>query len=249
LSPLDRSSARVFGRVAELYERRRPSYPDELVAWVIDRLALGPGKTVVDVGAGTGKLTRLLLPSGAHVIAVEPLDEMRAQMPPEIEALAGTAESLPFADESVDVLTAAAAFHWFDPERAYPELHRVLRRDGLLAVVGNHRDSDDPLQAAVQSVVGGLVPTERDIMSWQDELVATSLFEPIDEFHTSNEQLMDAEGLAERVGTISYVARLDDAERELVLARVRAIGEAQTEEMFAFRYLSDAFVFRRRDAD
>jgi SAM-dependent methyltransferase len=174
---------------------------------------------------------------------------MRAHIPASIEARAGSAEALPFEDQSIDALTAAAAFHWFDPARAYPELHRVLRPAGLLAVVGNHRELDDPVQAAVQEVVGSLVPTLDDLASWKDDLAASGLFDPVDEFHAANEQLVDAFGLAERVATISYVARLPEDEREDVLERVRAIGEAQTEQVFAFRYRSDAYVFSRRDAD
>ncbi len=192
------------------------------------------------------------MPTGARVLAVEPLAEMRAQLHDAVagvEVLAGSAEELPLADASVDALTAAAAFHWFEPAHAYPELHRVLRPGGLLAVVGNHRDLDDPLQAAVQEIVGGLVPKLRELASWRTDLAASGLFEPVDAFHTEHEQLVDADGLAERIGTISYVARLDDEERPQVLERVRALGEAQAEQVFAFRYRSDAYVFRRRDAD
>jgi len=252
LREIDRTSARAFGRVAELYERRRPSYPPALVSWVAERLELRPGRTVADIGAGTGKLTRLLVPTGARVLAVEPLAEMREQLAAAVDGvdvLAGSAEDLPLEDASVDALTAAAAFHWFEPARAYPELHRVLRPVGLLAVVGNHRELDDPVQSAVQAVVGELVPTLDELASWQDDLAASGLFMPLDEFHTPNEQLVDAAGLAERVATISYVARLPADDRAAVLERVRAIGEAQPEQVFAFRYRSDAYVFRRRDAD
>ena len=191
----------------------------------------------------------MLVPTGAQVIAIEPLEEMRAHMPDSIDARAGSAEDLPFADSSVDALTAAAAFHWFDPVRAYPELHRVLRPGGRLAVLGNHRELDDPVQVAVQEVVGSLVPTLDELASWQDDLAASGLFVAVDELHTSNEQLVDAVGLAERVGTISYVARLPEDERDAILERIRAIGAAQPAQVFPFRYRSDAYVFSRRDAD
>jgi SAM-dependent methyltransferase len=241
---IDRTSSLAFGRVAELYERRRPECPPDLVAWVVDRLALGPGKLVVDVGAGTGKFTRALVPSGARLVAVEPLDEMRAQLPAGIEAVAGTAEALPVDDASADAVTAAAAFHWFDPERAYPELHRVLKPDGMLCVASNSRVHDDPLQLALEEVIGPLVPSYRAIGAWRDALTATDLFAPVDEFHTTHEQLVDADGLAERIATISYVARLDDEERDAVLERVRAVGRAQPETHFPFKYRSDAYLFR-----
>ena len=123
-------AAAGFASAADVYERARPSYPPEAVAWIAERARLGPGRTVLDVGAGTGKLTRLLVPTGARVIAVEPLAEMRAKLEevvPGVVALEGTAEELPLGDGAVDVVTCAQAFHWFDLELALPELHRVLR--------------------------------------------------------------------------------------------------------------------------
>src|SRR5439155_26867471 len=142
----DRSSALAFGKVAESYERRRPEYPPEIVTWVVERLGLESGKRVVDVGAGTGKLTRQLVPSGARVFAVEPLAEMRAQLEasvPEAEALAGMAEALPLEDGGVDAITVASAMHWFDTGRTLSDFHRVLRPGGGLAILGNARDLAD----------------------------------------------------------------------------------------------------------
>ena len=103
----DRTSAAAFAKVAESYERRRPGYPPELVSWVADRLGIGPGATVADVAAGTGKLTRELVQTGARVIAVEPLAEMREQLEdvlPGVDARAGTAEELPLESGSVDAI-------------------------------------------------------------------------------------------------------------------------------------------------
>jgi SAM-dependent methyltransferase len=246
--PFDRSSSAAFARVAESYERRRPSYPPEIVDWLVERLALGPGKTVVDVGAGTGKLTRLLIPSGARVVAVEPLEEMREQLlaaVPGVEALAGTAEALPLAGGSVDAVTAAAAFHWFDVDRTLPELHRVLRPGGGLAILGNGRDFGQPLQAAVQDVIGEYLPDLGELQFWEPVLERSPLFGPLETTEAAFEQLFDAEGLAERIGTISYVARLPDDERADVLARVREVGEAQPETPFPFRYRTYASVCYR----
>lgn len=227
--------------MAESYERRRPSYAPELVAWVVGRLGIGPGTTVVDVGAGTGKLTRQLLPTGARVVAVEPLDEMRAQLEaavPGVEALAGSAEELPLPDTSADAITVAAAFHWFDLDRALPELRRVLRPGSGLGIFGQGRDLDDPLQAAVQEIVDPYLPDLAELEGWRAELEPSGLFGPPETFESAFEQLFDAEGLAERIGTISYIARLPDEERAEVLARVRALGEAQPETPFPFRYWS-----------
>jgi ubiquinone/menaquinone biosynthesis C-methylase UbiE len=241
----DRSSSTAFGTVAESYERRRPSYPPDLIAWLVDRLGLAPGMTVADVGAGTGKLTRQLVPLGATVIAVEPLPEMREQLAAAVhgvDVLAGSAEELPLPDASVDAVTAASAFHWFEPERALPEIHRVLRPGGALATVGNGRDLSDPLQRDIQGIIGPYLPKAGEMLRWISVVDASPLFGPAEEFATTSEQRFDADGLAERIGTISYVARLPDAERAAVLARVRALGEAQPESPFAFRYLVEARV-------
>ena len=233
--------------MAETYERRRPTYPAALVEWLVDRLGLRTGTTVVDLGAGTGKLTRDLVPTGAHVIAVEPLPEMRAQLEavvPGAEVLAGSAEELLLPDESVDAVVAASAFHWFDTERALEEIHRVLVPGGALATVGNGRDLADPLQREIQTIIGTYLPTAEQILSWIPLVDASPLFGRAEEFVTSFEQWFDADGLAERIGTISYVARLPAGERARVLEQVRDVGEAQPESPFRFRYRTEARVCR-----
>ena len=237
--------------MAELYERSRPGYPDDLVSWLVEQLRLGPGKTVADVGAGTGKLTRLLVPTGARVIAVEPLPEMRAELERAVdgvEIVAGRAEELPFDDGSLDAVTAAAAFHWFEPAQAYPELRRVLRPEGSLAIVGNGRDFSDPLQVALQELLAPYLPPREDLPKWPDDLVDSGLFVLAAEFDGTHEQLLDADGLADRMATVSFVARVPEPERRELLARVRDLGAAQPTELFAFRYRSEAYVFHRRDA-
>src|SRR5437763_3088354 len=138
-----------FARAADVYERARPEYPAAAIVWLADRLGLRPGRVVVDVAAGTGKLTRLLVPAGARVVAVEPQAEMLALLRgavPEAKALEGTAEELPLPDEAADAVTVASAFHWFDRERALRELARVLRPAGALALVFNTRDPESELQ-------------------------------------------------------------------------------------------------------
>jgi len=233
--------------VAESYERRRPTYPAALVEWLVDRLGLRTGTTVVDLGAGTGKLTRDLVPTGAHVIAVEPLPEMRAQLEaavPGAEVLAGSAEELLLRDESVDAVVAASAFHWFDTERALEEIHRVLVPGGALATVGNGRDLADPLQREIQTIIGTYLPTAEQILSWIPVVDASPLFGPAEEFATTFEQWFDADGLAERIGTISYVARLPAGERARVLEQVREVGRSQPESPFPFRYRTEARVCR-----
>jgi SAM-dependent methyltransferase len=221
------------------------------VEWLAGRLGLRVGTTVVDVGAGTGKLTRDLVPTGARVIAVEPLPEMRTQLElnvPGAEVLAGSAEELPLAEGSADAVVAASAFHWFDAERALEEIHRVLVSGGILATVANGRDLSDPFQRDVQAIIGRYLPTVDEILGWIPVVDASPLFGPAEEFQTTFEQWFDAEGLAERIGTISYVARLPKEERTRVLAQIRELGEAQPESPFPFRYRTEARACRAATA-
>src|SRR3954452_6293207 len=149
-------AAAGFGAEASAYERARPTYPAAAVAWLTDALALGPGAVVADVAAGTGKLTRLLVPSGATVLAVEPVDGMRAQLVgavPDVAAMGAVAEALPLRAHSLDAITVAQAIHWFDREPALAELHRVLRPGGALGVIGNHRDRSVPWVDAIWTLV------------------------------------------------------------------------------------------------
>jgi len=181
------------------------------------------------------------------VIAVEPLAEMREQLEavvPDTEVLAGSAEQLPLPDASVDAVVAASAFHWFETERALAEIHRVLVPGGALATVGNGRDLSDPLQRGVQAIVGRYLPTADEILSWIAVVDASPLFGPAEEFATTFEQWFDAEGLAERMGTVSYVARLPDEERLHVLAQIRELGETQPGSPFPFRYRTEARICR-----
>ena len=145
--------ATSFGAVADMYERARPGYPREAVEW----LTGPPPLDVVDLGAGTGKLTRSLVALGHRVTAVEPLPEMLDRLReavPEATAVLGTAEVIPLADGSADVVTAAQAFHWFDHERALPEIARVLRPGGRLGLVWNMRDEREPWVAKLSEEIG-----------------------------------------------------------------------------------------------
>ena len=132
------AAAAGFGRSAEAYERGRPGYPDAAV----DRLVAAlPGRRVVDLAAGTGKLTRALVARGCDVVAVEPVAEMRALIAPPARAVEGVAEATGLPDASADAVTVAQAFHWFDGPRALAEIHRVLRPGGVLALIWNRRDT------------------------------------------------------------------------------------------------------------
>jgi SAM-dependent methyltransferase len=245
LTRLHPVAAAGFASAADVYERARPSYPEEAVAWMAQRTGLAAGHIVVDVGAGTGKLTRLLPPTGARVIAVEPVAEMRAKLTG-FEALDGTAEALPLEDASADVVTVAQALHWFDLDRALPELHRVLRPGGHLALFWNSRDLDDPIQSGVEELLQplrGSVPDQQE-GRWREPLARSRLFGPLEERSFRYEQQFTADDLCDRVASTSVVAALPPVDREELLVRIRALTHGIAEP-FAFPYKTEVYVIPR----
>ena len=153
----DREQALSFGKAAALYESVRPGYPPAAAHWALGAdFAIGRG-TVIDLGAGTGLLTRILVPLAGRVIPVEPDAEMRAQLTaavPGVVAVAGTAESIPSPDASVDSILTAQAYHWFDPDRAHPEIARVVRAGGTFTAIWNLRDSTVGWVSALEEAAG-----------------------------------------------------------------------------------------------
>jgi len=238
------SAQRGFEVAADAYERARPGYPPEAVAWLSERLGLGPGCTVVDVAAGTGKLTRMLVETGARVIAVEPVDGMRAKLVdtvPSVEALSGVAQELPLPDSSADAITIAQAFHWFARNEALSEMARVLRARGALGLIWNLRDKRDALQRAITELIEplrGNEPTAYD-RRWRAVLESSTLFGPIEEARFQTEQQLDANGLAERIGSISFVATAAEELKSSVLRRVR---ELASDRIVRLPYVTTAFV-------
>jgi SAM-dependent methyltransferase len=142
-----------FGPAAAAYDRYRPRYPQEALRWALD--GLGTPSRVIDLGAGTGILTRGLLALGHQVVPVEPDPGMRAQLQaatPGVIAVAGTAESMPLPDQSADAVLAGQAYHWFDPDSAQVEIARVIRPAGMFAPIWNVRDDSVPWVAELSRI-------------------------------------------------------------------------------------------------
>src|SRR5947207_10920282 len=245
---VNRTAAEGFGRAAAAYERGRPDYPQAAIGWMVDQLGITPVSTVVDLGAGTGKFSRMMRSTGARVIAIEPVAAMRIELTraaPDVEVLDGTAEAISCADASVDVVTAAQAFHWFAGPAALNEIHRVLRPGGGLGLIWNRRDKRDPMQAAIDAIIRPYraeAPThERD--PWRGPMMVSALFRPAGERQFSHEQTVDIEGLVDRVLSISFIATLPEDERATVRDRVRALVD---QTPITLPYLTDVFLFRRR---
>jgi SAM-dependent methyltransferase len=239
------AARRGFAREADAYERGRPTYPPEATAWLIDALRLEQGRTAVDVGAGTGKLTLALLGSGATVIAVEPVAEMRAVLErklPAVRALEGTAESLPLPDGSVDAVVAGQAFHWFDGPAALAEFHRVLGKGGRLGLVWNVRDLRQQLQREIDEItepLRGDTPSQAR-GAWREELERTELFKPDATFEAAFELEVDPGTAVDHLGSVSFIAALADPRRGQVLEHVRRLAMEHPEP---WAYVTEIYVW------
>ena len=213
-----------FGSAAEAYAYGRPSYPLEAVRWVVPPQA----RDVLDLAAGTGKLTERLLEFGLDVIAVEPLEEMRQLVPAPAHAVPGTAEEIPLPDASVDAVVVGQAFHWFDPGRALAEIGRVLRPGGTVGLFWNLDDDRVPWVAQLAD----LTQTEarHSLMSAAvaPPYAATGdLTEPELGIFDYSEGY-DPERLVAMVASQSRTILLPPEERERVLATVRAIAPGES---------------------
>jgi len=219
------AAAAGFGGSADDYARFRPSYPPAALVHLGEVLGLIPGRTVVDLAAGTGKLTAGLVASGATVVAVEPVAAMRAELlgaAPGAYPLGGLAEALPLRRASVDAVTVAQAFHWFDGPAVLAELHRVLRAGGRLAVVYNQRDRSVPWIAAADAVIApyrAAAPDQSD-GRWRDAFAATPWFTTLGDWTAANPQRLTPAGVVARYRSISYVGALGGDLRAEVLAGV-----------------------------
>lgn len=216
-SPATVDRARSFGPVAEAYDRGRPGYPAEAAAW----LAGGEAKVVLELAAGTGKLTRQLVDQGHAVFATEPdeamLEVLRERVP-EVSAKVATAEEIPANDRSVDVVVVAQAFHWFDHEVALPEIARVLKPGGHVALVWNSRDERIPWVRRMGAILG-----RQDLdTSSAEHLVHSDLFGFMEETTFKHWQEIDRESILDMARSRSSFAVMDEAERERHLAEVLA---------------------------
>jgi SAM-dependent methyltransferase len=234
-----RPTERFTDRV-ESYRRYRPGYPAAALAWIAVRTDLGPGSVVADVGAGTGILTASLLELGCAVRAVEPNDAMRAAL---VEALgdradltvhAGRAEDTGLPDDSVDLVAAAQAFHWFDAERSRAEFRRILRPPRHVALLWNDRRlAGDPFMVGYEEVLAGHCPEYRTVR-WNDatEDDIEPFFAPDTmEIHVEdNSQWLDWDALHGRLLSSSYVPRPGTPAHDALMKDMRALFDARARE-------------------
>jgi SAM-dependent methyltransferase len=211
--------ARSFHRAAEEYERGRPGWPPE----VLDLLPVADDATVLDLGAGTGKLTRVLAARYAKVFALEPLDELRAilaERVPEAEPLPGVAEAIPLGDEEVDAAFAAQSFHWFANDVALAEIARVLRPGGVFARLWNEAVEPSPLPEAYRRRMSDLHDEMRPT-SIPDDVFESAPFGEAHEAAVEHEQVSTRDEVLAFAASVSWIANRED--REEVLGELGAM--------------------------
>jgi ubiquinone/menaquinone biosynthesis C-methylase UbiE len=237
--PLIDPAAATFERVAAEYDYGRPSWPPEAVASV----GLPRDADVADLGAGTGKLTWVLLDQFDRVIAIEPLDGMRALIPAEAQVIAGTAEAIPLADGSMDAVFCGESFHWFDWPRALPEIARVLRPGGALAMFWNRGETS--WSPAVQAILDRVShsPGEKryQAYAWRDAFEGSS-FEPLRHEVFPHEADVATDVLIARIGSWSNFTIRSPDERQALLAEIRS---HLTEPSYRDRLETHAWTTRR----
>ncbi|GAA4680044.1 class I SAM-dependent methyltransferase [Phytohabitans rumicis] len=194
----DQTQALSFGAAAAAYDRFRPTYPAEAVRWAVGG---PPPRRVIDLGAGTGKLTRVLLAAGYEVVPVEPDPGMRAQLAAATEAtaaVAGFAEAVPLPDADADAVVAGQAYHWFDQDRAHPEIARLLRPGGHFAAIWNHRDDREPWVAELSRITHDRFDPAPSLA------LPDSIFGPVEYAEFAHRTVHTPDSLLAMVATRSY---------------------------------------------
>lgn len=248
------SAQQGFSTQAATYVQGRPDYPRQLIGWLGEALGVEPQSTVIDLGAGTGKFTRLLSTLTPALIAVEPIAAMAAQLTrslPDVRLVEGTAESIPLGDATADAVVCAQAFHWFATQAALAQIHRVLKPGGRLGLVWNVRDESVDWVAAITAII---TPYEGDTPRfhtgrWREAFTGKYFSAPeltcFPYQHVGSPQ----EVIMDRFLSVSFIAALPDAEKAKVRAQLQALIDThpalQGRDSVAFPYQTQAYVCHR----
>lgn len=217
----------TFGAHADAYERARPAWPEEAARWLLPEGA----ELVVELGAGTGKLTRAVAALGVRVVAVEPDPRMLAVLRGlGLEGVEGSAEAIPFGDGVADGVLAGSSLHWFELEQALPEIHRVLRAGGRFGFGWNHRDDRHPTIARMSDAVYEAQTRTRGprwrSRDWPAELISSGVFRDVEHALFEHVHELPREALVDQLVSYSGVAALPEGERRRVIAAVASALDA-----------------------
>lgn len=248
------SAQQGFSTQAVTYAQGRPDYPRQLTGWLADTLHIDALSSVIDLGAGTGKFTRLLSTLAPTLIAVEPVAAMGAQLTkllPDVRLVNGTAESIPLPAASADAVVCAQAFHWFSTETALAEIHRVLKPGGRLGLVWNVRDESVDWVAAITDII---TPYEGDTPRfhtghWREAFTGEYFSEPEMTCFPYSHVGSPQEVIMDRFLSVSFIAALPEASKAVVTAQLQALIDTHPSlkgrDTVAFPYQTQAYVCHR----
>ncbi len=243
--PVHVSAREGYAHVGATYEKGRPEYPSDAIAFLLQRMGIadaGATKTVVDLAAGTGKFTRALLNAGVRPVALEPVAHMRdtfRNATPGVEVLDGTAEALPLPGQSAHAVLAAQAFHWFDGPAALREIHRVLRPMGALGLLWNGQDRTIDWVDAIWTEVDARRGDTPSAWSyhWRDAFVDNADFSALSTTVFRHDHPTDRDGLVARVASISFIARGPQTDRDEIRRHIlRVCNDAGLPAHFVLPY-------------
>ncbi|HEX2890235.1 class I SAM-dependent methyltransferase [Vineibacter terrae] len=254
MCPIHDAAAKGYATAAQAYVTGRPGYPPESDTWLREVVGLGPGATVVDLGAGTGKFLPYLRRTGARLVAVEPVAEMRAQIERDhdsVHVMNGTATAIPLADASVDAVVCAQSFHWFATPAAVAEIRRVLVPDGVLGLIWNVRDESVPWVAALTAIVDPFQSDSPRYRSgdWRRVFPAEG-FAALGERHARNGHVGKPEQvIVDRMLSTSFIASLPPEQHAAVARQLRSLIAATPSLASAgdvtFPYDTAMFAYRK----
>lgn len=241
--------AESYANNAVSYARGRPEYPAEMIAWLQGLTGVVAGDVAVDLGAGTGKFTRALSDLGLRVTAIEPVEQMRAQLSlalPEVIAIGGVAQHLEVASASADLFTCAQSFHWFADEVAVNEIARVLKPGRFLVLVWNQRDMSSPIQSMLEQFLlryqDPEVPHSPD-RRWRPVIDGSPLFEFVEEVRFSHVHELDTAGVVDRLRSMSVFTSLSPEIQQMAIDQIEAL--VPSSGRVSLPYFAEAFAYRR----
>ncbi|AOA59349.1 class I SAM-dependent methyltransferase [Acinetobacter larvae] len=247
-----------FSSHAQQYQLARPHYPEQIVAWLKQHIALDRHSTVVDVGSGTGKFLPYLQQSQAKVIAVEPIAEMLQQLQqahPDITAYQADSQHLPFADATVDLISCAQSFHWFDNIATLQEFHRILKPQGHLLLVWNQRDISVPwVQALAEQIAQYEADTPRyHSENWKKVFQQQDFFQALGSSHFAlyhEGRVQDV--VSQRLLSTSFIAAMPQAQQQQLKQQFESIVQHYTqqgpEDQIAFPYTTYLYHFQKTES-
>lgn len=254
MTGIHKSAQQGFSTQAVAYAQGRPDYPRQLTGWLTDALQINTHSTVIDLGAGTGKFSRLLSSVVPTLIAVEPVEAMGAQLKkllPDVRLLSGTAEAIPLEDATADAVVCAQAFHWFSTEAALREIHRVLKPDGHLGLIWNVRDESVDWVAAITQII---TPYEGDTPRfhsgrWREAFTGEYFSDPEVTCFPYSHVGSPQEVIMDRFLSVSFIAALPEAEKAKVTEQLQTLIHTHPalkgRDTVAFPYQTQAYRAQR----